>query len=146
MNIKSGCGYPGSALSNFAPHKFIIDNVECNSMEGFLQALKFKDPVTQRYVCGLVGKKAKFKGKNKKWFQTQKLYWLGVEYDRNGDEYQKLLDRAYNALFENSNFKKALKASGKSVFKHSIGQKNKSRTVLTINEFCSRLTKLRDKL
>ena len=31
MDIGSGNGYPESALSNFAPHKFTIDNVECNS-------------------------------------------------------------------------------------------------------------------
>ena len=56
MDIGSGNGYPESALSNFAPHKFTIDNVECNSMEGFLQSLKFKNPDMQKEVCKLVGK------------------------------------------------------------------------------------------
>lgn len=41
MDIKSGCGYPASALSNFAPHPFVLDGVYCASMEGFLQSLKF---------------------------------------------------------------------------------------------------------
>lgn len=40
MDIGSGTGFPTAALSNFAPHPFIIDGVECNSMEGFLQSLK----------------------------------------------------------------------------------------------------------
>lgn len=34
MDIGSKNGYPASALSNFAPHPFTIDGVECNSMEG----------------------------------------------------------------------------------------------------------------
>jgi len=36
MNIGSGQAYPANSLSNFAPHPFMIDGVECNSMEGFL--------------------------------------------------------------------------------------------------------------
>ena len=59
-----------SALSNFAPHAFIIDGIECASMEGFLQSLKFSNPEMQKQVCTLVGKAAKFKGKKKKWYQT----------------------------------------------------------------------------
>ena len=38
MDIGSGSGYPSSTLSNFAPHAFTIDGVECASMEGFLQS------------------------------------------------------------------------------------------------------------
>ena len=74
MDIGSGSGYPSSALSNFAPHRFVIDGVECVSMEGFLQSLKFQDIEMQKHVCTLVGKKAKFKGKKKKWWKTQTLY------------------------------------------------------------------------
>ena len=66
MDIGSQNGWPASALSNFAPHPFIIDGVECASMEGFLQSLKFKNPEMQKEVCKLVGKAAKFKGKKKK--------------------------------------------------------------------------------
>ena len=66
MDISSGTGYPASSLSNFAPHEFEIDGVKCASMEGFLQSLKFQNPEMQKYVCSLVGKAAKFKGKNKK--------------------------------------------------------------------------------
>lgn len=66
MDIGSGSGFPSSSLSNFSPHPFVIDGVECNSMEGFLQSLKFKDVEMQKHVCTLVGKSAKFKGKKKK--------------------------------------------------------------------------------
>ena len=146
MDIGSGKGYPSSALSNFSPHGFTIDGVECASMEGFLQALKHKDPEMQKHVCTLVGIKAKNKGRKKKWWQHQILYWQGKEIKRDSQEYQDLLDKAYNELGKNTGFQKALRASGKAVFKHSIGKRKKNETVLTIQEFCSRLTKLRDKL
>lgn len=145
MDIGSGTGYPSAALSNFSPHKFVIDGVECNSMEGFLQSLKFKNPEIQKEVCKLIGRQAKFKGKKAKWFRTQKLYWLGIEMDRNSDEYQVILDRAFTAMYlQSDSFKKALLASNNAVFTHSIGKNKENETVLTTREFCSRLTKLRD--
>ena len=73
MDIGSKSGYPSSSLSNFAGHRFIFDGVECYSMEGFLQSLKFKDPNMQIEVCKLIGKKAKFKGKSKKWWKNPSI-------------------------------------------------------------------------
>ena len=143
MDIGAGNGYPASALSNFAPHPFVIDGVECASMEGFLQSLKFSNPDMQKEVCKLVGKQAKFKGKNKKWFKTQTLYWQGKEYKRDSKDYQELLNRAFKALATNSSFMKALLATGNAILTHSIGKSNISETVLTKQEFCSRLMKLR---
>lgn len=146
MDIGSGNGYPSSALSNFAPHPFILDGIECSSMEGFLQSLKFSNLEMQRYVCGLVGKAAKFKGKSKTWWKRQILHWQGKEYKRDSKEYQDLLDKAYNMLFENEGFKKALKATQNSTLTHSIGKNKINETVLTEQEFISRLNKLRNKL
>lgn len=146
MDIGSGTGWPSSALSNFAPHPFIIDGIQCNSMEGFLQSLKFKEPDMQKEVCLLVGKAAKFKGKKKKWWRTQTLYWQGKEIARNSDEYQQLLDRAFEALSKNEGFKKALLATGNSTLTHSIGKNKINETVLTKQEFCSRLMKIRNSL
>ena len=144
LDIGSGKDYPSNALSNFAPHPFVIDGVECNSMEGFLQSLKFKEPEMQKEVCKLVGKAAKFKGKKKKWWQDQTLYWQGVSYKRESQEYQDLLDRAYAALAENDGFKKALLATGNATLTHTIGKRKETETVLTAREFCSRLTSLRN--
>jgi hypothetical protein len=146
MDIGSKQGYPASALSNLSPHPFEIDGVLCNSMEGFLQSLKFSNFEMQKEVCKLVGLKAKFKGKNKKWWKTQTLYWMGKEINRQSEEYQNLLDKAYECLFKNDGFKAALKASGNSNLTHSIGKTDSSKTVLTVREFCGRLTKLRNKL
>lgn len=144
MDIKTGCGYPASALSNFAPHAFILDGVHCASMEGFLQSLKFESIEMQEYVCTLVGMKAKMKGRNKKWYRKQVLYWRGVEYKRDSKEYQELLDRAYNELNKNTKFRKALEATNTARITHSIGKNKINMTVLTEREMCSRLTRLRD--
>lgn len=146
MDIGSGNAYPANALSNFAPHPFEFDGVQCNSMEGLLQSFKFSSVDMQREVCKLVGKAAKFKGKRKNWQSTQKLYWNGKEYDRSSDEYQELLDRAYDALFTNESFRKALAASGSATLTHEIGRSNEKETVLTKREFISRLKKLRERL
>ena len=145
MDIGSRNGYPSSALSNFLPHEFEIDNIKCASMEGFLQSLKFKDVNMQVYVCSLVGREAKFKGKDKKWWKTQTLWWKGNEINRHSQEYQDLLDRAYGELSKNNSFKKALLATGNANLTHSIGKNDASHTVLTESEFCSRLMKIRDR-
>ena len=41
-------------------------------MGGFLQSLKFQDKEMQKYICTLVGKKAKFKGAKKNWKKDTK--------------------------------------------------------------------------
>jgi len=144
MDIGSGNTYPSNSLSNFAPHPFIIDGVECNSMEGFLQSLKFESEEMQKEVCKLVGYAAKKKGRKKNWQRTQTLYWKGRAIKRDSKEYSELLDRAYTELYKNKKFRNALEASGSATLTHSIGKSKISETVLTRSEFCSRLTKLRE--
>ena len=146
MDIGSGKEYPSNDLSNFAPHPFIFDGVQCNSFEGLLQSFKFSSIDMQREVCKLVGKAAKFKGKQKKWWMTQTLYWNGKEYKRDSTEYQELLDRAFDSLSKNDSFRRALLASGDSVLTHEIGKSKENETVLTKREFISRLNKIREKL
>ena len=146
MDISSNGKYPSNALSNFAPHPFVIDGVECMSMEGFLQGLKFSNPDMQEYVCSLVGRKAKSYGAKKNWRRKQELYWKGEVIKRKSSEYQKLLDRAYDSIFKNTKFQKALSATGSATLNHSIGKRKISETVLTQREFCSRLIKLRSRL
>lgn len=147
MDIGSKHGYPASALSNFAPHPFTIDGVYCASMEGFLQSLKFEKPDVQVEVCKLVGLAAKRRGssRTKAWQRVQHLWWRGQSLDRHGRNYQALLDRAYAAMYEQSpSFRKALTASGQAVLRHSMGRTSPRETILTVAEFCGRLTQLRD--
>jgi predicted NAD-dependent protein-ADP-ribosyltransferase YbiA (DUF1768 family) len=146
MDIRSGCGYPAAALSNFAPHAFVLDGVACASMEGLLQALKFDKPHIQVEVCKLVGRAAKSRGsdRSRSWQRVQTLWWQGTAMPRRSDEYQAFLDRAYQAMFEQSDsFRRALAASGDAVITHSLGKNKEADTVLTQREMCSRLMKLR---
>lgn len=146
MDIRSGAKYPAGALSNFSPYKFTVDGVVCNSMEGFLQSLKFSNEGMQRHICSLVGRLAKAKGAKKNWQRTQTLYWKGISYKRASDDYQKLLDKAFTALSMNRKFKKALISTQSSNLTHSLGKKKINQTVLTQQEFCSRLLMLREGL
>ena len=148
LDIHSNHRYPSSALSNFASRSFVIDDVQCNSMEGFLQSLKFKRVTTQRMVCRLEGILAKARGSQVDWQADggSTLWWNGKAYDRHGQEYQELLDRAYEAMYTQCpDFRDALRVSGRATLFHSIGKNDPAQTILTASELCSRLTKLRDR-
>ncbi|MDH4263967.1 MAG: hypothetical protein OEV78_13095 [Spirochaetia bacterium] len=139
--------YPGNVLSNFTANRFVFQGVECQSMEGFLQSLKFEKEHIQIEVCKFIGFAAKKRGKFKNWKQNQTLYWKGIAYKRDSKEYQFLLDDAFDCLMCSSEkFRNALKASGNAKLKHSIGKSKIQDTVLTEQEFCSRLEKLRNRL
>lgn len=131
-------------LSNFTEFHFIIDGIECASMEGFLQSLKFSDPEKQIAICKLIGGKAKMKGKNKKWYKNQILYWKGASIDRHSIEYQELIDKAYSELFKDDNYKELLRDTKGYTLTHNIGKIDPKQTILTIDEFCQRLMDLRD--
>lgn len=147
MDIGSGRGYPASALSNFAGHAFVFRGLRAASMEGLLQSLKFKNPAMQAQVMMLIGKAAKKRGAEKNWRRDQTLFWQGQPIDRHSDEYQKLLDEAYEALFsQNEKARAALLATGNAALTHSIGKAKPQDTVLTRREFCSRLEKNRARL
>lgn len=146
MDIGSGSSYPSCSLSNFAPHAFEIDGVKCASMEGFLQSLKFSNPDMQEHVCTLVGKAAKFKGKKKKWYREQTLYWKGVPIKRDSPEYQDLITKAFDCISENDGFRRAILATQNATLTHSMGKSKINETVLTEREFCRQLTRVRDVL
>ena len=145
MDIRSTGKYPCNVLSNFHQRTFVFDHVLCGSIEGVLQSFKFKNEDMQRNVCTLVGATAKATGYGKKWWVKQELYWKGEVYKRDSEDYQKLLDRLYQSVYDQCpKFRKALSDTGKGKLTHSMGHRKKSETVLTKQEFCSRLTKLRD--
>lgn len=145
MDIGSRNTYPGGALSNFSPHPFLYCGNVVNSMEGFLQGLKFKNPEMQKHVFTLVGFAAKKKGSKKNWQHQDHTLWLfGNAIDRLGDDYQAILDDVYKEVTrQNKGFRKALIATGNAVMTHSIGKRNPKNTVLTESEFVSRLHKMR---
>ena len=148
MNIGSRNGGAAGRLSNFTPRPFTFDGVECASMEGLLQSFKFDKPHIQEEICKLTGLAAKKRGqkRNYAWKSQQCLWWKGKKIPRKSDEYQKLLDDAYNAISKNRKFAKDLLSTGDAVLCHSIGRSKPKDTVLTEREFCSRLMKVRDRL
>lgn len=117
-------------------------------MEGLLQSFKFQSVSEQHEVCVLAGKEAKNRGteQNDRWQASQTLWWNGKAYVRNSKRYQRLLDRAYDALEQNSDFCVALLATGLEPLEHSIGSTDPCVTVLTETEFISRLLVIRQKL
>lgn len=134
-------------LSNFHAHTFTIDGIECKSMEGFLQSLKFSGPEMQVTICQLVGMAAKNRGRRKNWRRSQTLWWQGVPIHRSSPEYQALIDRAYEAIASQSpKFGQALLSTGDAPITHSIGWHKPNETILTEQEFCSRLLKIRERL
>lgn len=147
MDIGSKRGYPAGALSNFTPRRFVVRGIEMHSMEGFLQGLKFREPEMQRHVFTLVGLAAKKKGRKKRWYDMQLLWWQGQPIRRSSDEYQALLDEAFQALFTtNEKAKATLLATRDANLTHSMGKRNERETVLTEREFCSRLMRIRGEL
>lgn len=98
----------------------------------------------QKEICKLVGYKAKKTGHKKNWWTKQTLFWNGEPIKRESEEYQELLDEAFTCLFvQNDAAQRALLASCKATLTHSIGKRKKNETVLTKQEFCSRLMDIR---
>lgn len=147
IDIKAKAPFPGGALSNLAPHAFTLDGVACGSMEGFLQSLKAEDAAEQRALCALSGGEARGRGQRHDWRQSGTLWWRGEPIDRLSDAYQALLDRAYEAMFaQSAKFRAALEVTGDAPLTHSIGKDDPTETILTGEEFISRLVRLRASL
>lgn len=143
IDIYSKGEYPANVLSNFYPNSFVFDGVECASMEGFLQSLKYRNIEKQKAVCRMAGKEAKAVGSKKfLWKLTGNLYWNGKRYKRNSDAFDELRFNAYKALLCNEAFRAALDSTKGKELKHSIGKHNKRTTILTEEEFIGYLNRL----
>jgi hypothetical protein len=148
MDIHSGADYPANTLSNFAPHAFCFDGETAASMEGLLQSLKYKDDHEAQRVRWLTGVKAKNAGLAAlQWQSSQTLWWKGRPMQRSSLEYQTFLDGAFHALYtQNAQAAAALRESKSAPLTHDVGHDDPTRTVLTSDEFCSRLLRLRKDL
>jgi len=145
IDIWSKSKYPADVLSNLCDNRFQFDEVECASMEGFLQSLKYKDENKQRQICAMNGKEAK-RMTNADWQTDQIVWWKGVAVDRQSDDYQRLIRHAYQALFvQNERFRTALLSTKGQDLYHSQGESDSFKTILTEKEFCRILTNLRDR-
>ena len=110
----------------------------------FLQSLKHQDEAKQRQICKMKGIDAK-RQSSSDWQKSQIVWWKGKPINRHSDEFFNLVMNAYTALFQqNRLFREALlSAKGKRLL-HSRGKKDPHDTILTEQEFCVILVKLRD--
>ncbi len=143
---------PAGVLSNLTPRAFVVNSwltinkYNCASMEGFLQSLKFEDPVQAYQVRQMAGLEAKeFGGKQGKgWKRRGLLHFDGQNFERDREVYQTLLRFAYKDMHDQCpEFREALLATGLERLTHSVGHHDIYETVLTEQEFCEILTNLR---
>lgn len=144
-DIGSTAEYPAGELSNFTEHHFSYDGVQMKSMEGLLQALKYEDARKQLEICQLVGREAKAAGNKcpRNWKKSGMLFWQGFIFDRHGIKYQEFLNEVYLALSRNKEFRDALLATKDAMLIHTLGKISAYKTILTVDEFCSRLMVMR---
>ena len=146
VDIRAGGDWPIWILSNLTPNGFTFAGMAVASMEGFLQSLKFEDPDEAALVRQLAGRKAKRAGKKRReaWQRSGTLWIEGRTIDRFGSRYQHLLDGAYAALFSQcEEARRALLATNDAVLLHTIGEGDPALSVLTPDEFCGRLMRIR---
>jgi RNA:NAD 2'-phosphotransferase (TPT1/KptA family)/5'(3')-deoxyribonucleotidase len=144
LDIRSNGVYPSNVLSNLCSNGFRFDGMVCGSMEGFLQSLKHQDRDKQRQICSMKGGNAR-KHSVTSWQTDQIVWWKGQAYDRQSEEYQKLIRRAYQAMFDQSErFRAALMQTRGITLIHSSGEESPYKTILTEQEFCQILTEMRD--
>ena len=144
LDIRSNGLYPSNVLSNLCSNGFRLDGMVCSSMEGFLQSLKRKELDKQRQICSMKGGNAR-KMSVTSWQTDQIVWWKGQAIDRQSCEYQRLIRRAYQAMFEQSErFRTALMQTRGITLVHTSGEPSSFKTILTPDEFCGILTDLRD--
>lgn len=135
-------------LSNLFPHKFIIDGIECISMESFIQSLRVNDVNIQRKICeeytGYMAYKLRLSLPD--WRKDGCVYWQGQKILRHSTEYLKLISKAYDMLFENDVFRYCLNTHKNCILVHSIGCYNTNETLLTPSEYINELERLIKKL
>lgn len=143
VDINSRASGIAGRLSNYTERHFIFDGVECHSIEGVLQSLKCPDPAAQKDICLLTGGWAKKAGGQYDWRTNQTLYWQGKPYARSSEEYGVLLDRLYDAVFEQDRmFREELACIKGHRIDHRMGLTNPAETVLTRMEFVRELQRL----
>lgn len=146
LDCHSRAGDPvARSLSNFTRRLFVLDGVVCGSMEGFLQSLKCSDLAQQEALAYRVGYPAFKLGQSfNGWKREQLLYWRDVPYARDSLTYQDLLDKAYDAQYDQSpDLRELLRQTAGKQLRHLRGKHDSHDTVLTESEYVARLERLR---
>ena len=150
-DISDQRGFPFGMLDPSAPVRFEIDGVECASLDGFMESLKFERIVDQKNVTKRVGADAKNQSKNKDFWPhnvkaDRELYWQGESFKRNSKTFDRLLARVFRQMIRNPIYHEALMSTEDADFTHSKGKANKKDTVLTKKELTDNLKAVRAEL
>jgi hypothetical protein len=111
--------------------------------------VKFENREMQEECCSLVGAKAWMFGRNKApdWKVKQEVYWEGVALDREGIEYESLLEEFFDSVYKGMKVNRdKLLLSGDLVLAHSSGAKEKKDSILSEGEFIGNLVRVRNEL
>ena len=146
LDVGHGEPWPANILSNMWPHSFVMGNIQYTCMESFLQSLKFEKEEDANRIRKLPNFEARREGqKGNGWKKAQKLYWDGIEIDRQSSLYYDIVYCAFEHMCEqNFLFRVALKLTGEKQLDHSIGVDDPTNTILTRQDFSNFLHKLRE--
>ena len=136
------------SLSNLYPYTFLMDGYMIRSMEGFLQSIKVKDFEEKIKLWRMFGVKCwKYGQQFNDWKETQILYDnFGKPINRHSPEYDFLIQKAFDCLFTNEDFRDKMKQSMGYRVTHSMGKTDKTDSVLTKDEYIANIERLRNTL
>lgn len=144
-NICAKGRHPEDILSNRCNNDFCFEDVQCSSMESFLQSLKYRDAVLQAKIC-LVDANYLRPYDTSDWQKDQVLWWKGEPVHRQSLKYIRLIYKAYNELYLwCGRFRDALMGSIGKELLYDTGSNDIHQSVLTDNEFIRILSKLRER-
>lgn len=147
INIISSETGPAAWLSNFACTLFRLDDVDCQSMEGFLQGLKEEKPEKQQRIFskhGFEAKRAGTKARTNKAWESKSVWWRSQRIEYQSAAYFALVERALRAKFEqNEEAREALTATGNRPLIHDTGKFESMKTSLPAARFIEILMRVR---
>lgn len=139
----------GRKLSNFYLYPFVLDDVQCSSMETFIQCLKYPNFDTQLKMASMAKSFDAYKEGQRTgngWKDTQTIWWRENPIQRGSERYYLLMARAYDACYDqNIKFREALLSSEFDVLTHDIGKHDQTQTLLTVSEYLHNMYRLRSK-
>ena len=123
-------------LSNLFAYQFEFRGFVLQSLESFFQGIKFKDKNVQKLVFEYSGVQAYHlkAASDYCWQKTGYLYWQGVPILRDSTAYADIVDELYISAAQNPLYRQALKNADRPLI-HSIGETDKTKTVLTRLEY-----------
>lgn len=144
VNIGSeSTDWRAQALSNFAISPFTLDDECFQSVEGFIQGIKFPEDHDNRIMAQMLsGVQAKKLGRKA---ERKFVWWMGRKIVFGSVEHQELIARAIIAKFsQNHDSMMALMMTSGHEITHDLGKPEDPNTSLPAELFCRILTKIRN--